>query len=154
MFQPHHLRAQIHPNKLLRAVSKIILFQSQTFGKSNFKSITVWLDTQAWDSEDYHNGPRSPERDHSSRKPSSPSSSSTFRERGRRRKCARMRCKITSWVSKESCWVPSSHWRPVFGLGCFLQVVRKVLKTRKGKISANPEHSTYSLVNTICQARY
>lgn len=35
------ISAQIHPNKLLRAISKIILFQSQTFGKSNFKNIMV-----------------------------------------------------------------------------------------------------------------
>lgn len=40
-FSSPAISAQIHPNKLLRALGKIILLQSQTFGQSNLESIMV-----------------------------------------------------------------------------------------------------------------
>lgn len=71
-FSSPAISAQTHPNKLLRAISKIILFQSQTFGKSNLKSIMVIKHSGF--SEDDQDGQCSPEPDHRARKPSAVSS--------------------------------------------------------------------------------
>lgn len=151
ILQPCHLRAQTHPNKLLRLSAKLYSFRAKHLVRA---ILNVWLrwNTQALEGGDYHNGQFSVDLTTGLESHLLFTSLSSRKEE-REKEQYQEKGSTTNEVSKKSHRVPNLT-KVKFSDWISSHMSEKYFSILKGKISAIHGNNACSLCNLLCAKHY